>query len=676
MGTPSSIEPGAGTTLQVYEVTGTGLDEDQRMELATAFGVPSEELILRDGVATYVDRLGYLGVPTMEVEDRDVVERLRVTGASGHPDARLHLEALNLEALESLPVLEHEAALRRAAEGFGKRGCLATRARPVTGSTKLTASFVDGGRAGATMSHELHTWVKYELTVGSGYPLIGPGAQVQVTFDGDGNVVQLHHATRDLKAGPAVRIFSEDEARRRVASRFPPGARINVWLVYWCPSLRRGPGHQEPLDPQHILPCYAYNSEISVTDPDDDAPTPRRTKIQLIPATDDPRFVPTVTLRVSGRERVDAEAEVQGGREPYCYVWSGSSPEPSRHHGASVSYVPLSRGPAPADPARPQLVERRETVGVTVIDANGVMIQDSMTIAVASQLIERKKGGGPSASYGTESPREPDFAIDRVGWQNGMATPGAGGGAEVFAWLGDLAWPGDFIEASPPGDLPPAPWINGDAGYANWGVNTAAIVLNNTDGWAGGFASSQPGSTIAEYATAELQCPANPGYTVTTNLLNWNPTATTDYSEVNVSGSWTPIGPDNQLLWLVNDACDTLDATSSLGVPHDRWGAAFGGLHILFGFNSEEQVGDGSFEQDFADYMLNGMGGPLTILQAWFLAGSTAGVGGPPQHGIPAALGPITIGNVCDSGDYYLGKGTQGPTIRSGEVTGWWYLSE
>jgi Family of unknown function (DUF6345) len=304
-----------------------------------------------------------------------------------------------------------------------------------------------------------------------------------------------------------------------------------------------------------------------------------------------------------------------------------------------------------------------------------VMMLNSATLGVASQFITNGKGGGPSASYGTESPREPDFAVDRVGWQNGMATPGAGGGTQVFAWLGDLAWPGDFIEPNPPGTLMPTPWINGDADYANWGVNTAAIVLNNTDGWAQGFNSSEPGATIAEYTTAEVLCPSNPGYTVVTNLLNGGATATTQYSNVNYNGAWTPIGPNDQLLWLVMDCCDTLDATSSSGSPQDRWGAAFGGLHILFGFNSEEQLGDGSFEQDFAENLL-GMPMSMTILQAWFFAGATAGVGGPPQHGIPAALGPITTGDVCDQGDFYLGKGTQGPNILPGAITGWWYISD
>ena len=664
-----------GETLPVYEVTRTGLDEAQARKLAEAFGFPADQILLRDGVVTFIDPAGYLKVPTTEVVDPDVVERLRAMNGTGRPETRLHLEAIDFEALQNLPVMDHETAVRKASEAFAAAGLSFDSVTPMPVHTKFSASFVGGSRAGNTITRELQTRVNHEFSDGKRHLFVGPGSQVQVTYNGSGQVVHFHYAKREMKAGPAVRIFSEDEARRRVAHKFPHHARINLWLVYWCPSLRRGPGHKQPLQPRFVIPWYAYNSVVSVTDPQTGTVSERRSKILLMPATDDKRFVPSVNLKLGGRERVEAVAEVSGGREPYAYIWSGSNPEVSEREGPSVSYAPISRGIAPAGMVPPRLVDRVETVGVTVVDANGVMMLNSATLGVASQFITNGKGGGPSASYGTESPREPDFAVDRIGWQNGMATPGAGGGTQVFAWLGDLAWPGDFIEPNPPGTLMPTPWINGDADYANWGVNTAAIVLNNTDGWAQGFNSSEPGATIAEYTTAEVLCPSNPGYTVVTNLLNGGATATTQYSNVNYNGAWTPIGPNDQLLWLVMDCCDTLDATSSSGSPQDRWGAAFGGLHILFGFNSEEQLGDGSFEQDFAENLL-GMPMSMTILQAWFFAGATAGVGGPPQHGIPAALGPITTGDVCDQGDFYLGKGTQGPNILPGAITGWWYISD
>jgi hypothetical protein len=653
-------------SLPVYRVTRTGLNKGEVDGLAKAFGVPVSKMTLRDGVVSYVDRERYLKVPMNDIGDTEEAEMLRAMSAAARPNTRLRLQKIDFDALRDLSALDHEAALKKTTEALESARLRFPNTRRIAGNTKITVSFVDGSEP---ITAPLQTWVRHEFSDGNGHEMIGPGAQAYVAYDGEGRVVHFHFSTRETEEGPNVQIFSEEEARRRLAHKFSRDARTNLWLVYWCPSLQRAPGRARPLSPEHIIPCYAYNSVVLVDEPRRGDPSERRSKIELIPATDDPRFVPTVTLRLSGRERVEAVAEVQGGREPYSYIWSGSNPEVSGQWNRTISYAPLSRGPTPGNPRSPRRVERRETVGVTVVDGNGMMIQQTGFINVVAGLVPKGKGPGSVASYGTESPREPEFAVDRQGWQTGMATPG--GGVEVFSWLVDLAWPGDFIEPSPPNTLEPTPWINGDADYSNWGVNSAAIVLNNTDGWASGFNSSQPGATDAEYATAEFDAPSSSTGTVVTNLLNGNATATTQYSTVNEVGSWGPVGPNDQLLWLVMDCCDALDATSPSGAPQDRWGAAFGGLHILFGFNSEEQVGDGSFEQEFAENMLSG---GMMMLQAWYAAGVAAGLGPPPQHGIPAALGPNAWNGACDINDYYLGKGTQGPTILPGAIGSWWYV--
>ena len=92
-----------------------------------------------------------------------------------------------------------------------------------------------------------------------------------------------------------------------------------------------------------------------------------------------------------------------------------------------------------------------------------------------------------------------------MGWQNGMSTWGAGGGTQSFAWLCDDAWPGDFIEPNPAGTLVATPWVNGDADYANWGINTADLVIDIADGNADLKTAMQPGAPLSEYATAILQ---------------------------------------------------------------------------------------------------------------------------------------------------------------------------
>jgi len=252
-----------------------------------------------------------------DVSDAHDAEMLRAMSAAARPNTRLHLQKVDFDALRQLSALDHDAALRKTAEPLESAGLTFPNAKRIAGNTKITVNFVDGS---PSITGPLQTWVRHEFSDGNGHLMIGPGAQAHVTYDGDGRVAHFHFAIREIEEGPTVRIFSEEEARRRLAHKFSRDASTNLWLVYWCPSLRRAPGRDIPLAPEHIIPCYAYNSVVSVIDPRRGDPSERRSKIELMPATDDARFVPTVTLRLSGRERVEADAQVHGGREPYSYI--------------------------------------------------------------------------------------------------------------------------------------------------------------------------------------------------------------------------------------------------------------------------------------------------------------------------------------------------------------------
>jgi len=111
--------------------------------------------------------------------------------------------------------------------------------------------------------------------------------------------------------------------------------------------------------------------------------------------------------------------------------------------------------------------------------------------------------------------------------------------------------------------------------------------------------------------------------------------------------------------------CGVLDPADDAGVAvWDRWGPAFGGLHIFTGFASLA-VGAGAFPKVFAEEMLGVKDKALavpgttnTIVQAWCNAAMAQGTG------TPASLGPVGPNGVFDYGDYYWYKGTVGPTIR------------
>ena len=75
---------------------------------------------------------------------------------------------------------------------------------------------------------------------------------------------------------------------------------------------------------------------------------------------------------------------------------------------------------------------------------------------------------------------------------------------------------GDYIKPPKPGTLPSQAWIYGDIDYANWGVNTANLVLINGDGWSDGFTAMFPGAPQSAYngpGGGVLIRPASPGGT-------------------------------------------------------------------------------------------------------------------------------------------------------------------
>src|SRR5207244_416426 len=101
--------------------------------------------------------------------------------------------------------------------------------------------------------------------------------------------------------------------------------------------------------------------------------------------------------------------------------------------------------------------------------------------------------------------------------------------------------------------LPSQPWINGDADYSNWGINTADLVLHIGDGNSDGFTQMQPGAPLVDYATSWVGCTV---YQPAIGL-NGNGFGTPASYTVNYANSWGPTGHNATLEWLLMDDCDT-----------------------------------------------------------------------------------------------------------------------
>ncbi|HXW26769.1 MAG TPA: DUF6345 domain-containing protein [Xanthobacteraceae bacterium] len=664
--------------LPVYEVTETGIEEKQAKKLAEALKIPMEKMLWRDRMAAFIDPAKYLAVPSVSIPDPELAAAQRRATTNHHPEIPIEVKAIDYEALGRLSPLSPEEALKSTSGALEAAGLTPEDATPVVGHTVFkTVSSSSDNRTPASTRTKLDTHVSYRFTL-DGYLLVGPGAQMQVSYGPEGNVTRLLHSTRTLKKGPSVKIIPIDVVRGRFARFLSDDAEVKLRLVYWAPPLRPGIRPSSRWSPSTIIPWYAVTITQRSVDSKPKMAQKRTSRVHLVPATDDSRFVPSVTLAAAAEQGslVEAHAVATGGTPPYTYLWAGSNPDASSSGGDSISYVPLVRDFRTVLPA--QSFERIENISVTVIDANGVRAQAGQSVQVTAHPAPRSHS---SVTYGCESPNDPgpspifgSYAPERIAWQQAMGAAGQGGGSERFCWLADASWPGDYIEPVPPGSLEPNPWINGDADYSNWGINTTNMMLYNGDGWPTGFAEMYPGATLADYNESGGASLWAPGSGVTVKIGGQG------YA-VNYTGSWGAPYPNDNLQWLAMYACHILEDDTSYPSPWLRWGPAFNGLHILLGFETSASDAGVGFMTDFPNNILGftitilGLEisiPPQTILQGWLNAAIAN------QMGTPAAMGPILnlvegLG-IFNYQDCYWGKGPVSSNISQSQTNGWWYI--
>ena len=680
----SFADPCSETYLPVYEVTHTGIAEEQARKLADALKIPREKLVVKDGLASFIDPENYLAVPTVTVTHSEILAARREATRNYHPEIPIEVNAIDHAALGRMQPPGLEEALKLTAAALESAALTPQHATPVVGHTtlKIVSTTANKGIPNSTKTN-LDTHVSYRFTV-DGHLLVGPGAQVQVSYGPKGTVTRLLHSTRTLKRGPAVRIIAADVVRSQFARLLPEDAEVTLRLVYWAPPLRPGIYSSSKWSPGVVIPWYAVTVKRRSIDPVTRSARTRTSRVHMIPATSDFRFVPTVTLNAAATDRslVEAHASATGGTPPYTYLWAGSNPEASSSRGDSVSYVPLARDFRSVLPA--QSFERTDNLSVTVVDANGVRAHAGQSVQVTAHPAPRSHN---SVTYGCESPNDPgpsptdgSYAPERIAWQQAMGAAGQGGGSQRFCWLADTSWPGDYIEPAHAGSIEPDPWINGDADYSNWGINTTNIMLYNGDGSPWGFTEMYPGATLADYNASGGASLSTPGSGTTVQI------GSQSYA-VNYSGSWGAPNPNDNLQWLAMYACQILEDDSSNPDPWLRWGPAFNGLHSLLGFETEASDAGIGFMSDFPANILGYFSisifgdtlyfpqPPQTLVQGWLNAAIAN------QMGTPAAMGPIwnldidgISLSICDYSDHYWGKGTVGLDIPQSLINGWWYI--
>jgi hypothetical protein len=259
-----------------------------------------------------------------------------------------------------------------------------------------------------------------------------------------------------------------------------------------------------------------------------------------------------------------------------------------------------------------------ETVGVTVIDANGVAIRAGAKLGVLATPIVVPNIVPPpqQIGWGFESPYDPGLGTtDEQDWFFAM------GGNSVFGTieLGYVSYAAESVD-----------FLDAPAGDNDYTVDQTDITLYIGHGNPDGFTFTSPYSSDG---------------------LGFNQPYHT----------WG----NRKDEWLCLLSCSVLDFwdSSNLNVAQ-RWGPAMDGLHVLMGFST-----DALAETGFPTAFAQNMGGKwwTHIANAWCAAAKSRGTG------TPAVLAPIGPGAVTDLGDDWWGLGPVGPRIRASQIEGFAY---
>jgi hypothetical protein len=334
MGGLMGVQPAAAglpTRLPVFHVVAAGLTSNQAESLAGAFGLPFA--FDQDGSFRFAsDRLA--DVPMKALDPNPNLPR----DEGGMDTVQTGFDFPALAELVAIPGAD---AMKRAADGFAQAGIEIPGPHVVrAGHTQLRYQPIRG----RTVSRSIDTTVRYLFSL-AGLPLNGPGAKVDLTFDPNGEVTELHYSAYELKEAQTMPLIPSDAALRECQRHYPKGSRLSVALQYYAP----------PLSPsvETIFPQY----ECRGTGPAGQVLTPA-----LLPAVKHSAPVVAMAAQIQGRH-VDAAAAVVGGTPPYRYAWQSHSTYlgPSTSSRPEVSYDIRSR----------QAVAT-EILWVTVTDANGL----------------------------------------------------------------------------------------------------------------------------------------------------------------------------------------------------------------------------------------------------------------------------------------------------------------
>jgi hypothetical protein len=598
-------------TAQTLQVT-SGTDA-----LAQAVGTLESSLGLEgrlsvdeaDGAIRFMDPDRFQHVPTITLPQE-------ATGLLGTDEDGLATtrQVIDLAALLDLDVLDAGAAVARLEQALAGAGLLPEGAEPLVSHSTLELTRNPEALValplppGLDRPIQLDTQVNYPLTVGDpAVPVIGPGAKIKASFDGDGNVTQFLYSAVQFERGGSVPIVPPEQGPALCAQVLdaPADATVRAQLVYVAPAPAAGASRLLP----HFrcaMPADGHHHDHVVD-----------SREVLLPAVvDAPKAVVTATPTTlpDGTTHVSASVAVTGGTAPFTYQWSSATTTlPDDAQGDAVGYAVAPRAPL-AGPLEEELL-------VTVTDADGLVAVGRSTLTVTA----------------------PPVAVD--GASRAAGADAVAAGVDVATeWVGTFNHQGDLPGV--PGNASGFRSVNGDQGVPirfNWG-NNDAFEVDFKDPALGGQDTDWVDSTDMLF------------YSGHANGNGWVLESEEDDQSVRYEDARYG---NHDLEWLVLGACGSLQSQSDGKSWDTRWGPAFRGLHMMLGYASISQ--DTTEEgRRFSEYM-HGLrsGGVRKLYQAWGqqaidLQPATDSDGRLIRY---AYGGPVGADNEWNAHDYFPGKG-------------------
>ena len=597
---------GLPAALPLLKVQQAGITREQAEGLAGHFGIDPGLLGFENGALVFVDPARLHHVPTLPLNDPALADALR-RDSEVEPGGELQFETLDLPALRAITPVPAAVALDEVLIGLSRSGIELGQGEPQTSHSLF--EIVDTAGQLLLPAVQLDTRVSIQTYSGA-VPIIGPGAQFSATLDPQGNATHLHVAARQVDPVEEVLLVTPEAAAARASTalggRFLPEG--DVKLVYYAPPMSEQ--NVEVLVPHYDIGGILYGSEGQQAD-----------KLRkLIPATEDPRYVPQVDLSALALgSLVQAQAAVNGGRPPYRFEWFSSS--------ADLSTIPDDVSQIEYN-ATPRQQAGDEVVAVKVTDDNGIIVEAAATVQVSSTSPQTGDSeaallAGGVRDFGVERAVSDLCAANQAGFINRFLADGV---VKRFNWTGASAWERDFKQ-------PPA-------GTDTTWVDNADIVFYCGHGYGGGFT---------------FESNMDDGYLTYTDA----------------AGAWG----NYDLEWLSLLSCQVLMDTYDGKKWNTRWGPAFDGLHLLTGFQTNAYDWP-DFGPRYAAYMLGRKIGivtlpPMPVRSAWFLAKNEE----QPSSVQAVVMGVVGPGNILGGyNDYFWGKGPVSADLRGNNIRGFWRL--